>query len=240
MSTLTEAIERRLASRAGLYLAVQEDEETGLVLSGMVGTEELRQAALDIAREIAGAVTIVDDIEVVDAIPDEIAAVPADARSERGIARLQRAPTGVALEPGDFAGQQLVGSADEASGPERSLEADEVSEGDEVFVPPVDPPMDRNDVVGGLELSSMDDVAVEESSDYALGDEAIREAVLRELHEDSATTALEIEVTVEEGIVRLSGRVQSLDDAESAEEVAARVPGVVDVEEELDVADLER
>jgi osmotically-inducible protein OsmY len=60
------------------------------------------------------------------------------------------------------------------------------------------------------------------------------------LREDSTTTALEIEVAVDEGIVHLTGRVPSLDDAESAEEVAARVPGVVDVEEELEVADLGR
>ncbi len=131
MSTLSEAIERRLASRASLYLVVQEDDETGLLLSGMVGSEELREAALDIARELAGAVAVVDDIEVVDVIPDEIADVPADARGERGFARLQRAPTGVSLEPGDFAGQRLIGSADEASGPERSLESDAVAEGDD-------------------------------------------------------------------------------------------------------------
>lgn len=240
MSTLTEAIERTLASRAGLYLAVQEDEEVGVVLSGMVGSEELRQAALDIARELAGAVTLVDDIEVADTVPDEIAEVPADARGERGIARLQRAPAGVSLEPGDFAAQPLLTSAEEASGPEWSLDSDAVAEGDEVFVPPVDPPTDRGEVLGGLELSSMDDIGVEESSDHELGDEAIREAVLRELREDAATTALEIEVAVDEGVVRLAGRVPSLDDAESAEEVAARVPGVVDVEEDLDVASLDR
>ena len=51
--------------------------------------------------------------------------------------------------------------------------------------------------------------------------------------------ALEIDVRVERGVVRLSGEAQSLEDAESAEEVPARVPGVVEVLEDLEVADLE-
>jgi osmotically-inducible protein OsmY len=240
MSALTDSVERRLAQRAGIYLAVQEDEEAGLVLSGMVGTEELRQAVLDIAREIAGAVAVVDDIAVVDVVPDEVAEASASARGERGFARLQRAGTGVSLEPGDFAGQRLVGTADEASGPERSLEGDEVASGDAVYVPAIDPPSERNEVVGGLELSSLDDVTVDASSDGTLGDEAIRDAVIRELREDAATAGLAVEVSVDEGLVRLTGRVTTLDDAESAEEVAARVPGVVEVAEELEVANLER
>ena len=85
----------------------------------------------------------------------------------------------------------------------------------------------------------MDDVSVERSSDGRLGDEAIRDAILRELREDAATTDLNLEVDVEEGLVTLRGTVQSLDDVESAEEVAARVPGVIEVNEELDVEDLE-
>jgi osmotically-inducible protein OsmY len=40
-------------------------------------------------------------------------------------------------------------------------------------------------------------------------------------------------------LVTLRGTVQSLDDVESAEEVAARVPGVIEVSEELDVEDLQ-
>lgn len=80
---------------------------------------------------------------------------------------------------------------------------------------------------------------VDESADSALGDESIRDAVLRELREDAATTALAIDVGVTEGVVRLTGRVPDLDDAESAEDVATRVPGVVEVAEDLVVAALE-
>jgi osmotically-inducible protein OsmY len=50
------------------------------------------------------------------------------------------------------------------------------------------------------------------------------------------TTDLAVRVAVRNGVVYLRGAVSSLDDAESAEEVASRVPGVAEVVEELDVA----
>ena len=58
----------------------------------------------------------------------------------------------------------------------------------------------------------------------------------RELLEDAATTDLRVEVEVRDGVVRLRGTVQDVVDAENAEEVAARVPGVDEVLEELRVA----
>ncbi len=114
-------------------------------------------------------------------------------------------------------------------------------ESDTAYEPPIDPviTLDRNDnvqVLGGFSASSMESVEVERSSDSTIGDEAIVEAVLRELREDAATTALEIDVTVVQGVVRLRGSVQDVVDAENAEEVASRVPGVVEVVEELKVA----
>lgn len=45
-------------------------------------------------------------------------------------------------------------------------------------------------------------------------------------------------VFVRNGIVHLRGQVSDLDDADNAEAVAARVPGVQEVIEELDVAGL--
>jgi osmotically-inducible protein OsmY len=45
--------------------------------------------------------------------------------------------------------------------------------------------------------------------------------------------ALVIEAVVEQGIAHLRGRVPGLEDADSAEAVAARVPGLRDVVEEL-------
>src|ERR687895_781701 len=52
-------------------------------------------------------------------------------------------------------------------------------------------------VLGGFSSSSMESIEVERSSDGTLGDEAIAEAILRELREDAATTGLQIEVEVE-------------------------------------------
>jgi osmotically-inducible protein OsmY len=239
MSRLTDTIERNLVEQAGLYLAVQEDDEAGVVLSGMVSSEELRQAALDIAAEYAGERPIVDDMSVLDEAPDDVADLAE--REETGglFVSVERTSEGESLEPGDFSDQELLTSADEAAGPERSLDSDEVAEGDEVYVPAIDPPTAGGEVLVGFGLSSTDDVSVERSSDGTLGDEAVREAILRELREDSMTTALEIDVSVERGVASLRGIVQSLEDAESAEEVAARVPGVLEVVEELDVANLE-
>ncbi len=84
----------------------------------------------------------------------------------------------------------------------------------------------------------MDSLEVERSADGTLGDEAIADAIRRELREDAATTALAVDVAVYRGVARLRGTVQDIADAENAEEVAARVPGVLEVREELDVADM--
>jgi osmotically-inducible protein OsmY len=77
---------------------------------------------------------------------------------------------------------------------------------------------------------------VEPSSDYRAGDEALADAVRQELAEDAATADLVIHVAVRNGVVHLRGRVADLDDADNAESVAARVPGIREVVEELDVA----
>jgi osmotically-inducible protein OsmY len=230
---------RRLVERAGIYLAVQQDDEESLVLSGMVSNEELHQAALDITSELAGSHEVVDDIEVLDALPSELSARQATTDDERDSRVIH--PPGVSLEPGDFTSQDLVDSPDEAAGPSASLEDDDVGDGDEVYIPPTDPTLrDENEVVGGLQVTSMDDTSVEESSDHTLGDEAIRDAIVRELREDAATTNLEIEVEVNQGVAWLLGTVQTLEDLEAAEEVTSRVPGVVEVAEDLEVSTLGR
>ena len=59
-------------------------------------------------------------------------------------------------------------------------------------------------------------------------EEDIRDDVIRELREDSLTTDLKLTVDVRRGVVILTGTVQTLDDAENAQAVAARVPGVGD------------
>jgi osmotically-inducible protein OsmY len=76
------------------------------------------------------------------------------------------------------------------------------------------------------------------AEDEQPGDEALADAVRRQLREDALTTDLPIDVGVEEGIVHLYGTVEELEDAENAEEIASRVPGVIEVIDELEIADM--
>jgi osmotically-inducible protein OsmY len=68
------------------------------------------------------------------------------------------------------------------------------------------------------------------------GDEAIADDVRRELREDAMIAFLSVDVAVNDGVVTLRGYVPHLEDADAAEEVAARVPGVVEVQDHLIVA----
>jgi len=62
--------------------------------------------------------------------------------------------------------------------------------------------------------------------------------VRRRLAEDAATTDLTIVVAVRNGVAHLRGQVTDLDDADNAENVAASVPGIREVVEELEVASI--
>jgi osmotically-inducible protein OsmY len=103
----------------------------------------------------------------------------------------------------------------------------------------MDPPSDLDPegkprILGGFGLSSLDDISVDASaSDPVLGDEALADAVRRELREDAATTALNIQVEVWDRVAHLSGVVPGLEDAEAAEGVAARVHGLAEVADDL-------
>ena len=138
------------------------------------------------------------------------------------------------IEP-DFISRHNDDSTLHASG----VDADE--EEDSAYSPPIDPVVTTDmhgntRVLGGFSSSSMESVEVERSSDGTLGDEAIAEAILRELREDAATTSLQIEVQVRSGIAHLRGTVADIVDSENAEEVTARVPGVTEVVDELKVS----
>jgi len=121
---------------------------------------------------------------------------------------------------------------------------DPVADGDEVYVPPTDPVIATNaqgniEVLGGFSETADDGVApLPSASDGKLGDEAIEDAVRAALRRDAATTSLEIEVLVRDGVAHLRGQVSDLDDADNAEDVASRVPGVREVVEELEVVEL--
>lgn len=126
-------------------------------------------------------------------------------------------------------------------------DADESAEPDSTYFAPTDPVIDTSThdeqgnvtVLGGFEATSMDDETVDASAeDNRPGDEALADAIRRELREDASTTDLQVDVRVVRGVAHLRGIVPTLEDAENAEAVASEVPGVMEVDEELDVQGL--
>lgn len=244
-TSLAERLERELAD-AGIALAIDHSGDT-FTLAGPVGSEEEREAALDIAFEILGNRFVIEEEIEVRGMPLETQ--NADL-STLDVAGFRGADPDLeedeSVIPGDFTDQDTLRAPQDAQGAALSDEdirlgedrADLVSDGDQVYVPPTDPVGSDTEILGGFSRSSLDDLAVERSSDGTIGDEAIRDAVLRELREDAATTGLAVTVEVTNGVVRLGGTVDDLDDVESAEEVAARVPGVAEVVEDFEVTGL--
>jgi osmotically-inducible protein OsmY len=235
MSALTNSIEREIAAVADLAILVEESDGA-LVLTGMVRSDGERQAAIDIAVSMADGLRIEDNIEASGAMPGEVGDYTIS-ESEAGSfagAREGLSQSG-GLEAGDFTDQELDTDPVAASGAGPSWEDDVVSEGAEAYVPPIDPVGTTREVIGGFETSSMDDVPVARSEYGGLSDDSIADAIRRELREDSATSDLDIQVHVRDGMVHLRGKVMTIDDAENAEAVASRVPGVKEVRELLDV-----
>lgn len=235
-TTLGARIERELALRADINAVVELRGEE-IVLSGRVDTPEARQAAEDIVAELAPQLRLNNDLEVETTLPVEVAAFSgsASAAPETVQSLEELAAVEEELDP-DFTDQALDTSGLTMSG----VDPDENDGGP--YFPPTDPVITTDEhgdaqVLGGFSASSDQDMPVDRSAlDGEYGDEAIADAVRRELREDAATTDLRIEVVVRAGVVHLRGIVPDVDDAENAEEVAARVPGVQEVIEELTVA----
>jgi hypothetical protein len=128
--------------------------------------------------------------------------------------------------------------------PETGVEdpSTETDNGAEPAFAPVDPVLTVDEhgqpvILGGFSSDSMTGVSVEPSAeDRLIGDEAIAEAVQRELKLDAATTSFSLYVFVRHGVVHLRGVVADLEDVDNAESVAARIPGVREVVEELELA----
>ena len=209
----------QLEQLTGLHVSVQLHGRTA-ALRGRVPSAEARQAVLDITAELAPRWRIVDDLELEVAVPE----VGRHARlRERD-------------DPDESAS-----AADSVDNDSMETDAFAAGESGEPFVPAMDPVVGldhrgRVRVIGGFALSSLDEVDVEPSAqEPSPGDEALAEAILRELREDASTTALELTVEVHEGVATLLGTVAGPEDADAAETVVARVPGVVDVVDLLDV-----
>jgi hypothetical protein len=116
-----------------------------------------------------------------------------------------------------------------------------VEEGEPYF-PPTDPVIrvSRNqnaDVMGGFSGSSYEEPSEPEDDPNRVqsNDDEIAERVRYTLAADAYTADLNIDVEVENGVVYLHGKVGSLDDIEQAEQLAGSVPGVEDVEEDLEI-----
>jgi len=218
---LSAMIEQRLRDEAGVHVAVRL-EQSQITLEGLVQSPEASQAAKDLAADITVGYQIENHIEIIDARPDESRTVRiGEAESETdGVRDWMRTADAPAH----------VNDAEDASG-----------ESGEPFVPPMDPVLTLNtrgqaEILGGFALSALDDVSVEPSTfEVALGDEAIADAVRRELREDAATTALAIEVEVCDRVAHLRGVVAGPEDVDAAEAVAARVPGVAEIADDLEI-----
>jgi osmotically-inducible protein OsmY len=236
---LSTRIEREIERTTGLSVVV-EDTEDGLHLSGRVDSTANGQAAEDIARMMAPGHVIKNDLEVEDVWPFEAGDVTPEDLS--GFQDVDSSTAGDELEP-DFENQRISSDPVSAPGPTSSLE-DVVDDGNVVYFPPTDPVIRVDDdanvqVLGGFSSTSTDSIEVDRSAlDGRPGDEALAEAIRRELREDASTTDLRVDVVVTNGVARLTGRVTDLVDAENAEAIARAVPGVVDVDEALEVTEI--
>ncbi|MCC6314076.1 MAG: BON domain-containing protein [Thermomicrobiales bacterium] len=224
---------------AGIFVGVEVDGDQ-IVLEGEVDSEENRQAALDVTRAalVGLRYRLVDAIIIIEYAPDTPFETGERLTTDEywGLQprNAPRDPNRTAMEfDPDFS--EAGGPAD----PEISVaEAVPYSPPTDPVVTPVGEPRELH-VLGGFSETSMDDPAVTEEGQLR-GDVEIAEDIARELREDAATTDLVIGVTVREGRATLRGEVPTLEDAENAEAVAARVAGVLEVREELHIAGLER
>src|SRR5438105_2843653 len=87
-SGLASRLEREIESRAGVSVIVEASSDA-LILSGRVDTAEAKQAAADIAAELASGKRIENDLEVEGTVPTEVS------EFHHGIAPSASAPEGV-------------------------------------------------------------------------------------------------------------------------------------------------
>lgn len=111
----------------------------------------------------------------------------------------------------------------------QELRDEETAEGAEPYFAPTDPVLnDRGrELIGGFDETSMDEIVVEPSTiDEEPGDEALADAVRRELREDALTSQLHLAVEVKRGVAYIRGIAEDGEDADDAAEVASRIPGI--------------
>lgn len=237
---LQSQLETRM-SQVGLPLAVDVTNGNARI-TGSVSSNEDYQAALDVVSSVEGIIGVQDEVEISTSAPDSVFD---DASAAQGF---EFAETPAVEDPEDFEFEADL-SEDVGAGTSDYQEAVEEAE---PYFPPTDPVVEPSDdeqeldVTGGMQDTSMDELAADPELDSSetepttptagrRDDETIREDVGRELREDAATANLDIEVGVINGTVVLRGRVDDLDDSYNAEEVARRVPGVLDVRDQTTI-----
>lgn len=228
-----------ILAEAGIHVAVELRDGTVFV-SGEVDSDENYQAVLDVANAVAGPLGLqVDDaIDIVPSEPDP-AYASIDTADHGAFAYVNPdLDRDAMLDPGfedepDFV--EDIGTSDPMEAAAEAIP----------YFPPTDPVVrpshDEEDleIVGGFGATAMDEEMGGASFEYR-PDEEITSHVLEELKQDALTTDLVINVVTRNGVVYLYGAVPTLEDAENAEAVAARVPGVKEVREELVIESLLR
>ncbi len=213
-------------------IEVFADVKDGVVhLFGEVNTGEQRSEIAEAVRQIDG-VRAVNDELTIEFVPPAGALlvyhpeVPAE---------LEELGSDISLSGTEYDFNDPVGTTDAM---ESSAEAEPFFPPTDLVLAPAPETAEGYEVVGGFAGTSMDELSEGELpvSGVARGDEEIADDVRRELREDASTADLRVRVVVRDGVVYLRGRVSSLEDAVAAEEVASRVPGVVEVREELAIA----
>jgi osmotically-inducible protein OsmY len=200
-------------------------------LRGVVRSNRLRDEVETAARDIPGITGLISGIAVEPAWPGDTMA-PEDLEPLLGA---EDELSGITTVPGTEPDlNQTVWTNDPAA----------AADGSEPYYPPTDPvvrPISRDDgdleVVGGFASGALDS-PIEEINvlpQFRRGDEEIAAEVAQALREDAETSDLNVEIRVRRGIVILRGRVNSLDEAEAAEQVAGNVPDVREVREEFDI-----
>lgn len=244
---LAIAIDRLLQDEAGIYAAVRVGEGVAY-LDGLVDSAEQREAAGDLAATVAGIVRVQNDLELEEfgqpgrpggqesASYADISYQMLDGDRVRNPDPLREQTEPDFNEPIPVVGGDMT--TDSLIAAEEGIP----------YMPPTDPVVRPSNSAQELEIVTgfgatadeeyPDTLATTAFGDGPPGDEDIRQQVVEALSSDAATIDLQIEVFVRNGVVRLRGSVPTLDDAESAEEVAARVPTVREVREELTVVAL--
>jgi len=247
MTEQDQAVEKKiqnLLDEAEIPVAVVVEDGVARLI-GPVGSPRLRQAAIDLASASSQIQRVEDEMNYEVVSPDMVSE-PDDDDEEFGYADEQ------SLED-DVPDVEMSFQLSEEPRDDSTLNYDEELEDEETYFPPTDPVVEPTryggnlEVVGGFQSESTVDtdeeadeaydesVALEDGDRVILrDDDDIRDDIIRELREDALTTDLKLTVHVRSGAVVLRGRVQTLDDAENAQEVASRVAGVVDVTDRTD------